>query len=230
MCPENSGRPVGVGKVTRFGKRKIQPASFVNNAMTKRPARRPNPHSGRPVEKKQHPFGMGSFVARANCLFVTRIFRRTTRWGRQNRGGSLWNKTKQGCGPVCEGAVRRGTARWGNVAGRRGRSGMWNEPPEFFGARAARMGKIKTLARISSGSGQVPFCRCYRCLLMLINKKAPSRVLLCGYFRTRANRLFGGKGRCFLACGFPDANTGFQGKRLVVLIRRLKVIFHQLRI
>ena len=158
MCPENSGRPVGVGKVTRFGKRKIQPASLVNNAMTKRPARRPNPHSGRPFgKKKQHPFGMGSFVARANCLFVTRIFRRTTRWGRQNRGGSLWNKTKQGCGPVCEGAVRRGTARWGNVAGRRGRSGMWNEPPEFFGARAARMGKMKTFIRIFSGSGQVPF-------------------------------------------------------------------------
>ena len=39
--PENSGIPVGIGKVTRFGKRKIQPASFVNNAMTKRPARRP---------------------------------------------------------------------------------------------------------------------------------------------------------------------------------------------
>ena len=29
------------------------------------------------------------------------------------------NEAKWGCGAVCEGAVRRGTARWGNVAGRR---------------------------------------------------------------------------------------------------------------
>ena len=34
------------------------------------------------------------------------------------------------------------------------RLGMWSEPPEFFAAWVARMGKRKTLARISSGGGQ----------------------------------------------------------------------------
>ncbi len=66
-APENSGRPVGVGKVTRFGKRKIQPASFVNNAMTKRPARRPNPFGQACWKEKTTPFRSG-FICRKGEL------------------------------------------------------------------------------------------------------------------------------------------------------------------
>ena len=93
---------------------------------------------------------MDSFIARANYLFVTRIFRRAARWEREKRGGSRWNKTKQGYGPV-----------WGMCLGGgvslRHRGCGWacgTERPEFFAVRVARMGKRKTLARMGSGGGQ----------------------------------------------------------------------------
>ena len=70
--PENSGRPVGIGRNGDIARRVEGSEGEKENAC-------PNPFGQAFGEKKQHSFGMGLFVARVDCLSARQTSARASR-------------------------------------------------------------------------------------------------------------------------------------------------------